>query len=184
MKNNMNEDKWYSRLAKVIIWALTLGSLAFSIFTIYDNRETKYSFSFESNYESYNKKESLFFNSSKVFNDGPYRGLSSSNEVGRLRRGSLIERYMENYPDNISYDYKSWGNEIIELKKQGIENYVIFDKILEKDAEKINSIRFKMWDSVNFIYFFWLLLPVLVYFGLTLFYKKIILYIVFGNKNK
>lgn len=179
----MNNNKWYSRLAKVIIWVLTLGSLVFSIFTIYDNRETKYSFSFESDYESYNKKDTSFFNSPKVFNDGAYRGFSGSNEVGRYRKGRLIERYMENYPNNMIYDYKSLGNEIIELKKQGVENYVIFDKLIEKDAEKINSIKFKMWESVSMIYFLWLILPVLVYFGLAYFYKKIILYIVFGDKN-
>ncbi len=178
MKNN---EKWWGRLANIIIWFLVAGSFVFSVFIIFNNKTTKSIYSFETSYSSYiDKKESIVDPViSTSFNDSQIPSFEEFS--ARLDKNSLIEKYMDSYPKDITYDYRSWGNTIMKLRKQGLRDDLIFDKLMK--TELGSSLKVKVWSGVDAIYFLWLLLPVLVYFGLTLFYKKVILYVIFGNKE-
>jgi len=177
MKNN----KWWERLARVVILGLTIGAVAMSIFMISNNVVKKSTYSFESDYIYKNKKENLvkYIESTEP----KYNELLAIKEyLGRVGKSRVIKQYLDFYPDKISDEYKGWGDVILELKGQRIRDDLIFDELMK--TEIASDLRVKEWDSVEVIYFLWLLLPVLVYFGLGLFYKKVLLYIVFGDNNK
>lgn len=174
------EAKWWHRLVRVVVILSTIISLVFTIYVFGEEFKGSPQFilSFESGYNEVKAEEQKLEDHSPSF--------------------SVIDRIKDKNPpvlskNSFSVGVLSWEREQPEKKlypkefietqcKGGLLSYSpeSFGKIVENYPDW----RIKSWTPTYLSVILVFLIVPITYFGLCLIYKKIILYIVFGRKNK
>lgn len=175
--NEQLETKWWHRLIKVSILIISIGVFGAFFFTgIYytiTDPKTDYVFSFEHNYEQVKGNETDLKTAGRwISSDVMY-------DIEKTVKGG-------NYYNKLGITQ----NDIENTKKEGISGFKIFDN--KKFSELIENIPILVTVKVVKDYNYeWLpvmliislIIASVIYLGLWLIYKKIILYIVFGKRQ-
>lgn len=194
-KNHL-EKKWWHRLVKVVIYIVTFVVFLLSIFFIYQSKVHKVILNFEAGYEQNGNQEKSIqevtdFNTKSLIivhligdNESfwSFHPSALREDISKIVK-TLYPTAYQNFTDSVLADhilntYSTWQELIGSFYNTNIQDYKIFDAIIDTDF--IYYYKFKEWDEYSFS---WVFLAPFVYLILSGFYYKIILYVVYGKPS-